>query len=69
MLVLTRKKDESVIIDERIEITILEVTGEQVKIGIKAPKEVEIVRKEILQKVEKENQKALTINLDLDIFK
>lgn len=69
MLVLTRKKNESIIIDEHIEITILEVSGDQIKIGINAPKEVEIIRKEILEKVENENQNARTTSLNLDMFK
>ncbi|RTR36371.1 carbon storage regulator [Robertmurraya yapensis] len=69
MLVLTRKKNESIIIDEHIEITILEVSGDQIKIGINAPKKVEIIRKEILEKVESENQKARTTSLNLDMFK
>ncbi|MCX7841769.1 MAG: carbon storage regulator CsrA, partial [Clostridia bacterium] len=46
MLVLTRKKEQSIIINENIEVTILEVQGEQVRIGIKAPKSVSVYRKE-----------------------
>ena len=47
MLALTRKVGESIIIDNNIEITVLEVKGEQVKLGISAPKEIAIFRKEI----------------------
>ena len=47
MLALSRKKDESIIINNNIEITILEVKGDQVKIGVKAPKSVPVYRKEI----------------------
>ncbi|KAB2336789.1 carbon storage regulator CsrA [Cytobacillus depressus] len=65
MLVLTRKKNESVILNENIEITILEIDGEQIKIGIKAPKDVEVLRKEIIVKTEQENINALKGNLDL----
>jgi carbon storage regulator len=50
MLVLSRKKDESIIIDQRITITILEVRGNQIRIGIEAPKDMPIVREEILGK-------------------
>ncbi|MEH7388962.1 carbon storage regulator CsrA [Bacillus sp. JJ1503] len=65
MLVLTRKKNESVILNENIEITILEIDGEQIKLGIKAPKDVEILRKEIIVKTELENINALKGNFDL----
>ncbi|MED3549820.1 carbon storage regulator CsrA [Cytobacillus praedii] len=68
MLVLTRRRNESVILNENIEITILEIDGDQVKIGIKAPKEVEILRKEIMVKIEEENMNALKGNLDLKNF-
>lgn len=68
MLVLTRRKNESVILNENIEITILEIDGDQVKVGIKAPKEVEILRKEIMVKIEEENMNALKGNLDLKKF-
>lgn len=68
MLVLTRRKNESVILNENIEITILEIDGDQVKIGIKAPKEVEILRKEIIVKIEEENMNALKGNHNLKKF-
>ena len=51
MLVLNRKKGETLIIADNIEITIIEVQGEQVKVGIQAPREISIYRKEIYQEV------------------
>lgn len=60
MLVLTRKKNESIIINDNIEITIVEVQGEQVRIGINAPKNVSIYRKEIYLEIKEENKKAST---------
>jgi carbon storage regulator len=48
MLVLTRKTDERIIIDQRITITILEVRGDKIRIGIDAPKEMPILREELL---------------------
>ena len=58
MLALTRKVGESIIIDNNIEITVLEVKGEQVKLGISAPKEIAIFRKEIYVQIEEENKAA-----------
>lgn len=59
MLALTRKKGESLVVNNNIEITVLEIRGEQVKIGITAPKEVPIYRKEVHLQIKKENQAAL----------
>lgn len=53
MLVLSRKIDESIIISDNIEIKIIDVVGERVKIGIEAPKNVTIFREEISQKIKK----------------
>lgn len=66
MLVLTRKENESLIINENIEITILGIDGDQIKLGIKAPKEIPILRKEIVIKTENENLSALNNTLDLE---
>lgn len=58
MLVLTRKKGESIQIGEDIEITIAQIKGDQVKIGISAPKNVEIHRKEVWLDIQSENTAA-----------
>jgi carbon storage regulator len=50
MLVLTRKTGQSIVIDGGIEITVLEVRGEQVRLGIAAPREIKVNRKELLLK-------------------
>ena len=60
MLALTRKKGESLIINNNIEITILEIRGEQIKIGITAPKDVSIYRKEVYLQIQEENKAALS---------
>jgi carbon storage regulator len=58
MLVLTRKLKESIQIGDDIEITVLAISGDQVKLGINAPKNVEIHRKEIYLAIQKENSEA-----------
>lgn len=58
MLVLTRKKGQKLIINDDIEITILETRGDNVKIGIKAPKNVSIFREEIYEEIKKANEQA-----------
>lgn len=60
MLVLRRKVGETLVIDENIEVVVLQVEGDRVKLGIQAPKDVEIVRKELLDAVEEENRRART---------
>lgn len=59
MLALSRKKNEALIINNNIEITILEVKGDQVKIGISAPKEVPIYRKEVYMQIQEANKAAV----------
>lgn len=58
MLILTRKVGTSFIIDEHIEVTVLEIKGNQVRLGIKAPKEVKVNREEVYLK-EKEDRQEL----------
>lgn len=70
MLVLTRKKGESIVIGENTEITIIEVQGEQVRLGIKAPRSVSVHRKEIFLEIQEENKKASEVkDLPMDVLK
>jgi len=62
MLALTRKKGESLVVNNNIEITVLEIRGDQIKIGIQAPKEVPIYRKEVYLQIQKENEEAVEID-------
>ena len=62
MLALTRKKGESLVVNNNIEITVLEIRGDQIKIGIQAPKEVPIYRKEVYLQIQKENEEASGID-------
>ena len=55
MLVLTRKLNESIMIGDAVEVTVVEVKGEQVKLGIRAPKDVKVHRKEIYITIQREN--------------
>ncbi len=58
MLALTRKVGESIIIDDNIEITVISVHGDQIKLGIEAPRNIAIHRKEIYLQIQEENQAA-----------
>ncbi|MGH4121137.1 carbon storage regulator CsrA [Clostridium sp.] len=62
MLVISRKKGESLLIGEDVEITIVKIENGSVKIAISAPKEIGILRKELYIEVESENQKAMTFD-------
>lgn len=59
MLILTRKKDESIIIDGNIEIQIISIEEGKVKIGINAPKSIEVYRSEVVDKIKANNKEAL----------
>lgn len=60
MLALTRKKGEALVINNNIEITVLEILGDQIKIGISAPKDVPIYRKEVYLQIQQENEAAIS---------
>ena len=62
MLALTRKKGESLVINNNIEVTILEIRGDQIKLGISAPRDVSIYRKEVYLQMQEENKAALETN-------
>jgi len=66
MLVLSRKKNESIIINGNIEIKIIESDDGKVRIGIDAPKEIEIHRKEVFDQIMAENKAAAASNLKLE---
>jgi carbon storage regulator len=59
MLVLSRKKGESIVIQDQIELTILSVDGDTVKVGITAPKHVDIFRKEIYLSIQETNRESV----------
>ena len=61
MLALSRKKNEALIVNNNIEITVLEIKGEQVKLGISAPKEVPVYRKEVYAQIQEANHEAVSM--------
>lgn len=72
MLALTRKKGDSIIIGDNIEIFVLGIQGEQVKLGVVAPRNVGVYRKEVYEQILEENKAAVhNINVDnlKDLFK
>ncbi len=58
MLALSRKKNEALVINNNVEITVLEIKGEQVKLGISAPREVPVYRKEVYIQIQNANKEA-----------
>lgn len=62
MLALSRKKNEALIINNNVEITVLEIKGEQVKLGISAPKDVPIYRKEVYAQIQNANKEAADVS-------
>lgn len=61
MLALSRKKNEALVINNNIEITVLEIKGEQVKLGISAPKDVPVYRKEVYVQIQDANKEAVSV--------
>jgi carbon storage regulator len=58
MLALTRKKSESIMIGDQVEVVVLGVSGEQVRLGIIAPKHISVHRKEVYEQIREENKEA-----------
>ena len=69
MLALARKVNQSIVLGNDIEITLLEIKGDQVKLGINAPKSVPIYRKEIYDQIQEENRNAAKAEVDLKELK
>ena len=61
MLALSRKKNEAIIINNNVEVTILEVKGDQVKVGITAPKDIPVYRKEVYLQIQEANKEAVDV--------
>ena len=65
MLIITRKKGQSIMIGDNIEITVSKLDDGSVKLGIDAPKDMTILRKELYEEVKNENKAAMNINVDI----
>ncbi|HBF5455737.1 TPA: carbon storage regulator CsrA [Clostridioides difficile] len=65
MLVISRKKDEAVLIGDNIEVKVVGVDGNNIKLAISAPNNITILRKEIYEKVKNENIKATNKNIEI----
>jgi carbon storage regulator len=64
MLVLSRQRDESIIIGDNVIVTIVDVRGDKVRLGIEAPREVSVHRREVYEAIQRENQQAAQIRLE-----
>lgn len=69
MLILSRKMNEKIMIGTDISLTIIEIRGDQVKIGVEAPKSVKVFRQEVYNAIQKENQAAAGSQGNLDSLK
>ena len=64
MLVLSRKKNESVVVGDNVQITVLEITGNRVRLGINAPHEVPVMREELLAQMNRERELVVEMSLE-----
>jgi len=62
MLVLSRQRDETIMIGDEIELTIVDIRGDKVRIGIKAPTRIAVHRKEVYDAIKRENEQAARLN-------
>lgn len=65
MLILSRKIDESIVISDDIEVSIVDIKGDQVKLGIRAPKDVKVYRQEVFTAIQNENKAAAQAGIQL----
>lgn len=66
MLILSRKVDEKIKIGDNITLTIIDIHGDQVKIGVEAPKNVKVFRQEVFNAIQKENKEAAAGSITID---
>ena len=64
MLVLSRQRDETIMIGDDIEITVVDIRGDKVRLGINAPRSVQVHRKEVYEAIQRENAEAARVQID-----
>ncbi len=64
MLVLSRQRDETIMIGDDIEITVVDIRGDKVRLGINAPRSVQVHRKEVYEAIQRENAEASRVQID-----
>ncbi len=69
MLILNRKEQQSIVIGDGIEVVVVSIEGNQVKLGIKAPKNIKVYRRELLESIESQNKEAVATTIDFSKFK
>ena len=68
MLVLSRQKEQTIMIGDNIEITVVDIRGDKVRLGITAPSKIPVHRKEVYEAIQRENREAANVTLE-DITK
>jgi carbon storage regulator len=66
MLVLSRQRDESIIIGDKVVVTIVDIRGDKVRLGIQAPNEIPVHRQEVYEAIQKENRNSTAQNSSLN---
>jgi carbon storage regulator len=69
MLILNRKEKQSIIIGDGIEVFVVSIEGNQVKLGVNAPKNIKVYRRELLESIESQNREAVASTIDFSKFK
>lgn len=64
MLVLSRQRDETIMIGDEVEVTIVDIRGDKVRLGITAPRHIQVHRKEVYEAIKRENQQAAGLDPD-----
>lgn len=64
MLVLSRQRDETIMIGDEVEITVVDIRGDKVRLGINAPRQVQVHRKEVYEAIKRENTDAARVQVD-----
>lgn len=64
MLVLSRQRDESIIVGDNVQITVVDIRGDKVRLGIEAPPHISVHRKEVFDAIQRENRKAAGVTSD-----